>query len=314
MLATQSLATIKNRIAEQSIGRAIYVDSTPNILLGNTGNKFFFRSTERDTLDAVERLMSHARQGVMSAVQLKPPSQLGVGECYYVLADGTAGRGRIVVGQPITDTTLRDCVGIRMIGHVTMKSALAAQDALMDAATVQFARNIKIELDVCGGTNQAVRYLIGILSRARSTKISIATTGLASVSGGGALLLSLGDVGRRSAHEDCRLHYRSSVDDLLSSETGARNKGISLLVEWETAESWGNSLAKHVFGEDGYSSGSLMIDFSRREIAELSLGYSGRCTFDVHSYPDLYRRLCSIDRPIRPSQAKLMGLLDYICY
>ena len=179
--------------------------------------------------------MPHARVGVASAVQLRPPSRLGVGECYYVLADGTAGRGRIVVGPAMSNMTLRDCFVIRMIGHVTMKSALAAQDALMEAATVQLARNIKIEFDVYGGDVSAIRYLSSILSRARrQLNLGLATSGLARVSGGGALLLSLGDVGRRSAYEDCRLHYRSTVDNIELRGNGEQNNSSNIVNAWRT--------------------------------------------------------------------------------
>ena len=313
VLATQSLASIRNRLSELSVGRRTNVEATLNILLGNTGNKFFFRSTERETLEAVERLMPQARSGVASAVQLRPPSQLGVGECYYVLADGSAGRGRIIVGHAAPKLTNQTCVVIRIIGHITMKTALAMQDALMEAATVQLARNVKIELEVYGGDAGAVGYLRGILRRARSFRLGVATSGLANVSGGGALLLSLGDVGQRSAYEDCRLHYRSTLDDYRLNETGAQNNGVDIFDGWEAAESWGRALAKHLFGEHGHPDRRLLIDFSQPDIAELSLGYSGICTFDIDSYPNLYRRLCALDRPIRSSQATALGLLDYTC-
>lgn len=313
VLATQSLASIRNRLSELSVGRRTNVEATLNILLGNTGNKFFFRSTERETLEAVERLMPHARVGVASAVQLKPPSQLGVGECYYVLADGSAGRGRIIVGNAKPDITSQASVVIRLIGHITMRTALTLQDALTEAATVQLARNVKIELDVCGGDVGAVRYLRNVLRRARSLHLEVTTSGLANASGGGALLLSLGDVGRRSAYEDCQLYYRSTVDDVPLHEPGPQNICTYICDEWEAAESWGNVLAKSLFGENGFAKRQLVIDFSQPEFVDLALGYLGICTFDIGSYPNLYRRLCALDRPIRPSQAIRLGLLDYIC-
>ena len=46
----------------------------------------------------------------------------------------------------------------------------------MEAATVQFARNIKIELDVCCGNAGAVRYPSSILSRARCLRLGFGTS------------------------------------------------------------------------------------------------------------------------------------------
>lgn len=163
-----------------------------------------------------------------------------------------------------------------MLGQVTMKSALAAQDAIMEAATVQFARNIKIKFDVYGGAVSAIRYLSGIFSRARhQLNLGLATNDLARVSGGGALLLSLGDVGRRSAYEDCELHYRSSVDTLRLGGNGPQTNGTDTFGGWRTAEAWGRMLTSHLFGNNGYLRGLLQIDFSAPELVELSLGYAG---------------------------------------
>lgn len=129
-----------------------------------------------------------------------------------------------------------------MIGDVTMKSALATQDALVEPATVQFARNIKIELDVCGGNTGEVRYISGLFRRFRPFELGLATNGLANVSGGGALLLSLGDIGRRSAYEDCLMNYEPTVGNLpfsAFSEIGVQLNCKGIFEAWEVTEWWG---------------------------------------------------------------------------
>jgi hypothetical protein len=312
VLATQSLAAIKNRLAQQNTNRLRDVDATLNILLGNTGNKLFFRSTERDTLEAVARLMPHSRRGGLSAVQLCPPSQLGVGECYYVFADGAAGRGRVTVGTSAPEAISGPTALVRLLGRINMPASLAVQDAMVEAKIVQLAREVEIELDVRGGDVSAVRYLTSILSRLRDLRLRIATTGLATVTGGGALVLSLGDVGRRSAYPYCQLHYRSTTEDPRFDQSHSENRLDGIFDALAVSESWGQTLAKHLFGEYGYPSGQLVIDFADPIIAALRLGYSGTQTFNAESYVNLYRRLCANDRPISPIQAIRLGLLDRV--
>ncbi len=313
VLATQSLAAIKNRLAQQNTSHSSDVDATLNILLGNTGNKLFFRSTERETLEAVARLMPHPRRGGLSAVQLCPPSQLGVGECYYVFADGAAGRGRVTVGPVTPNAISGPSVLVRLLGSIDMPTALVAQDSMVEATTVLLAREVEIELDVRGGDASAVRHFTSILGQLRDRGLRIATTGLATATGGGALILSLGDVGRRSAHPYCQLHYRSTAEDPRLDPSRTENKLEGIFDAFATSEVWGHTLARHLFGQYGYPDGQVVIDFADPVIAALRLGYSGIHTFDANSYVNLYRRLCAYDRPISTIQAIRLGLLDRVC-
>ena len=312
VLATQSLAAIKNRLSQNGTNRSGDVDSTLNILLGNTGSKLFFRSTERDTLDAVRRLMPHARANGPSAVDVRPPSQLRVGECYFVFADGRAGRGRVAAGFSPIDTTHESTAVVRLLGRMTMAAVLIAQDSMLEALFVQFARKITIEVDGHGGEPGAFRYLLGILGHFRDCEASIDTVGLSKVSGGSALLLSLGDVGGRIAHPNCQLHFRSTTEDPRLERNQIEHNPAAFFDAFAGSSTWGTALADHLFGPHGYPGGHIVVDFDDPVLSSINLGYSGSTTFDVESYPNLYRRLSALDRPITAFQAIRLGLLDGI--
>ena len=313
VLATQSLAAIKNRLSQNGTNRSGDVDSTLNILLGNTGSKLFFRSTERDTLDAVRRLMPQARANRPSAVDVRPPSRLRVGECYFVFADGRAGRGRVAAGFAPNDTTSEPTAVVRLLGRMTMPAVLMTQDSMLDALFVQFARKVTIEVDGHGGEPGAFRYLLGILGHLRDREVSIDTIGLANVSGGSALLLSLGDVGGRIAHPNCQLHFRSTTEDPRLERNQIDHNPVGFFDAFAASITWGTVLADHLFGQDGYSGGHVVVDFDDPLLGSIDLGYSGSKTFDVESYPNLYRRLTALDRPISAFQAIRLGLLDGVC-
>ena len=64
------------------------------VLWTNTAAKLVFRTTDLTTLRRLEGLCPH-RPGLVDVVQVRPPSTLGVGECYGALADGRFERRQL---------------------------------------------------------------------------------------------------------------------------------------------------------------------------------------------------------------------------
>ncbi len=92
-LATQSLASLRYAFPHEKGSQAI------NILITNTGTKLFFRTTDSSTADTLLNLIPEPhRQDRPHVVRVRPPSTLQPGECYYVLVNGTSGRGQVMVG------------------------------------------------------------------------------------------------------------------------------------------------------------------------------------------------------------------------
>ena len=68
-------------------------------MLANSGNKLFFRSTDRDVSECIERLCPDSSDG-LSVASGRPPSTLKPGECYAVLADGRFERRQLERYRP----------------------------------------------------------------------------------------------------------------------------------------------------------------------------------------------------------------------
>lgn len=95
VLATQSLASLTYTM--QSSGQAkVLAESSLNILLNNTGNKFFFRNTDIDTIEKLSKLIPQAyTRQKPHVISVRPPSTLKAGECYYLLSDSRWGRAMV---------------------------------------------------------------------------------------------------------------------------------------------------------------------------------------------------------------------------
>lgn len=65
-----------------------------DILLTNTGNKFFFRSTDKEVREFLDR-MCPVEPGQPKVTEIRPPSTLKPGECYAALADGRFERRQL---------------------------------------------------------------------------------------------------------------------------------------------------------------------------------------------------------------------------
>ena len=108
VLACQAMANVHHAFAGVSgagYGRAD--DYAIDILLANTGSKYFFRTTDRDTLSRIAS-MCPTPPGQVSVVDARPPSTLRAGECYVSLPDGRFERRQIgAVPHPASDAGLR---------------------------------------------------------------------------------------------------------------------------------------------------------------------------------------------------------------
>jgi hypothetical protein len=79
-----------------------FPDDIVSIIMNNTGTKLFFRNTDVDTRDRLEKLIplipqmpSDVTDRHRHIVGTRPISTLGVGECYYILPSGEWGRGAV---------------------------------------------------------------------------------------------------------------------------------------------------------------------------------------------------------------------------
>lgn len=89
-LATQSVASLLNELRKDSGEYAV------NVLLVNTGTKLFFRTTDKFTAETIYALIENpAKEGKKHLILVRPASTLLEGECYYLLANGRSGRGRV---------------------------------------------------------------------------------------------------------------------------------------------------------------------------------------------------------------------------
>lgn len=97
VLATQSLASLSYTMLVSRQGKDL-ADSSLKILLNNTGNKFFFRNTDTDTIDRLRQLIPQAYTSKRPhVISVRPPSTLKAGECYYLLSDSRWGRAKVEI-------------------------------------------------------------------------------------------------------------------------------------------------------------------------------------------------------------------------
>ena len=94
MLATQSIASLRYAIATSHDGAG--VSSALDVILANTATKLFFRSTDPGTRNQLRDLLPVApTTGRPHVIDVRPPSTLSVGECYYIMARGDWGRRQV---------------------------------------------------------------------------------------------------------------------------------------------------------------------------------------------------------------------------
>ena len=93
MVACQSVASLEHALSEGA-GGARRDAAALGVLWTNTANKLVFRTTDPATAHRLEGLCPH-RPGLVDVVRARPPSTLGVGECYAALADGRFERRQL---------------------------------------------------------------------------------------------------------------------------------------------------------------------------------------------------------------------------
>jgi len=94
ILASQSLNALRYRL--RYLDPQGPADDALNSLINNTGNKFFFRNTDIETVTRVRNMLPNPP--VLNRphiADVRPLSTLGVGECYYLLSDGSWGRKQL---------------------------------------------------------------------------------------------------------------------------------------------------------------------------------------------------------------------------
>ena len=94
VLACQSIASLEHALAgandNETLNRAAV-----SIMLNNTGNKLFFRSTDRALFERVEQLCPGG--GALGKLtHVRPLSTLRPGECYASLSDGRFERRQLL--------------------------------------------------------------------------------------------------------------------------------------------------------------------------------------------------------------------------
>ena len=94
VLACQSMSSVKHALAEGN-DRTEMNKAALAILLNNTANKLFFRSTDQELQDCVDRLCP-VTPGQGRVTWVRPPSTLAPGECYASLTDGRFERRQLL--------------------------------------------------------------------------------------------------------------------------------------------------------------------------------------------------------------------------
>ena len=91
VLACQGVASIRHALAEAGAGSR--GDHAIDILMTNTANKLFFRTSEHASLRVLDSIAPHVGDARLTAV--RPPSAMRPGECYAALGDGRFERRQL---------------------------------------------------------------------------------------------------------------------------------------------------------------------------------------------------------------------------
>ena len=94
VLASQSISAISYALQQLEEDRAV-VESAISILSNNTGNKLFFRTTDKETMQWAGSLAPAMPGGGQNVVTLRPLSSLQPGECLAVLVNGLVKRAQL---------------------------------------------------------------------------------------------------------------------------------------------------------------------------------------------------------------------------
>ena len=89
VVATQSIASLKH-----ALGSNVAAQLATEIFAANLPSKFVFRSTDAETVAWLRTQVPPPPDGGVHIVEARRPAGLKPGESYFILADGTWGRGR----------------------------------------------------------------------------------------------------------------------------------------------------------------------------------------------------------------------------
>lgn len=93
ILATQSIASLAYALSRSG---NLATTTSIDIIMTNTGNKLFFRSTDVMVMNKLRELIpSPSLPDKKHILEVRPPATLTVGECYYVFSSGLWGRKRV---------------------------------------------------------------------------------------------------------------------------------------------------------------------------------------------------------------------------
>ncbi|WP_044413138.1 TraM recognition domain-containing protein, partial [Thiomicrospira microaerophila] len=94
---TQSLAHLKNKVIEK---RGQAGDQALEAMLNNMTNRIVFRSTDAQTMQLLRTwIPCPPVMNSRHVIDVRPPSGLKVGECYFITARGEWGRQQVVLPQ-----------------------------------------------------------------------------------------------------------------------------------------------------------------------------------------------------------------------
>jgi len=346
VLATQSIASI-NKALHDTDERA--VQDTVSIILNNTGTKLFFRNTDVDTQDRLKKLIPSNTLGNLHIVDVRPVSTLKVGECYYLLVDGRWGRGqaRLRSGsetqpnetnnsefkkQP-DDSLFANPSTCQLLGEVKDESILSLCKNIDQAVYYFKYRHITIEICSPGGEISALEHFLNRLKGWRERNVIFETVATIDTASAAAMIHSLGDIGHRRAYSSASLHYhygrniissnavltKAVLDQMSNSLSKIDDKFISTLV----SHVWKNADARKLIDLKKLYK-TLQKNESRLSLPAIGYEYEPKAQADKgkidliprkptrEKYETVLRELFANDMPIRPEEAKLLGLIDEV--
>lgn len=103
-----------------------------------------------------------------------------------------------------------DMMFIRLQGPIENESVFQLCDEINLAVDYYHYRKIEIELDSPGGSVDSLEYYLGHLARWRKNRIAVSTLAMTKVASAAAIILSMGDIGKRRAYPSSQILYHDS--------------------------------------------------------------------------------------------------------
>ncbi|MHB8240332.1 MAG: type IV secretory system conjugative DNA transfer family protein [Vulcanimicrobiaceae bacterium] len=207
--ATPSLASLQHSLGAST--SSYLGGASLDIVLNNTGNKVFFRNTDIGTADRLMSLLPASKPNTPHVVAERPLATLSVGECYFLMSDGSWGRSRVELSGSVAEASKgKDTAIVRLSEDITPKSVFALCDEVDEKIDYYQYRRVRIEIDSQGGVLSAFAYFQTKLEHWRIKRVIVETLGLTNVNSAAALILSMGDVGKRKVYPATSLLYHNS--------------------------------------------------------------------------------------------------------